>query len=306
MIFRIGVLANLSIALSFAACKAQEGTAVSAGALDGGKGGGAVALPEFVGKKEPLPAEIRRKISGAKFEDGKSWWPECPTKLDELAYLTLSYVGFDGKAHVGNMIVRDKLTPEFVKYLEAMNVLADKVDPKRRYLIPEQYRGPGFKGVEVADGMIEVFRRLYSARFAIKEMKLVDEYKNDDEVSMAQDNTYAFSCYPRDLVLPGGAKLWYQHSFGVAVDINPIQNPYITRDSTGKMEVSPTAGEQFANRGPLGFLANPQKADAAGVMVSGGTAYRAFAEVFGAGFGWKWGGEWKSAIDYMHFSWNDM
>jgi hypothetical protein len=65
-------------------------------------------FPPFIGKKEKLSAALRAKIAGRTIDDGTSWWPDCPIKLDEMSYLTLSYIGFDHKPHIGHMIVRKK------------------------------------------------------------------------------------------------------------------------------------------------------------------------------------------------------
>ena len=74
-----------------------------------------------------------------------------------------------------------------------------------------------------ADEVVTVFRRLYEARFPLQRMELVSEYGGDDEKSMAANNTSGFNCRT-----VAGTTRWSQHSFGAAIDLNPVQNPYVT------------------------------------------------------------------------------
>jgi D-alanyl-D-alanine carboxypeptidase len=90
-----------------------------------------------------------------------------------------------------------------------------------------------------------------------------------------------------------------------AIDINPIQNPYVSKKEDGTVSIDPIEGTSFY-QDRAQYIQDPAKADAAGVIVPGGGVYRAFSEVFGQQYAWTWGGHWKSALDYMHFSWNDM
>ncbi len=129
-----------------------------------------------------------------------------------------------------------------------------------------------------ARSVVRVFRRLFRARFTIQRMKLVDEYGADDNRSMAANNTSAFNCR----AVTGGSG-WSQHSYGWAIDINPIQNPYIASDGT----VLPPAGVEWVER-----TQNVQ-----GMIHDGDVVVRAFAAI-----GWEWGGHYRSIKDYQHFS----
>jgi hypothetical protein len=126
--------------------------------------------------------------------------------------------------------------------------------------------------------VVKVFRRLFRARFPIRRMKLVDEYGGDDDRSMAANNTSAFNCRP----VTGGSG-WSQHSYGWAIDINPVQNPYITSDGT----VLPPEGVAYVDR----------TRTARGMIHDGDVVVRAFAAI-----GWEWGGHFESIKDYQHFS----
>jgi len=135
---------------------------------------------------------------------------------------------------------------------------------------------------DLAEDVTRVFATLYGARFPIERMVLVDEYGGDDDASMAVNNTSAYNC--RNVA---GTDRWSNHAFGAAIDINPIQNPYVQGDS-----VSPPSGRRYADIDrSAGAQAPP------GVIVAGDVVVRAFAVI-----GWEWGGDWASSKDYQHFS----
>jgi hypothetical protein len=129
-----------------------------------------------------------------------------------------------------------------------------------------------------ATAVLGVFEELFEARFPIRRMELVDEYGADDDRSMAANNTSAFNCR----AVTGGAA-WSQHSYGWAIDINPVQNPFVTSSGT----VLPPAGAKYVDRS--------QKTK--GIIRAGGVVVKAFAAI-----GWGWGGSWSSTKDYQHFS----
>jgi hypothetical protein len=124
-----------------------------------------------------------------------------------------------------------------------------------------------------------VFRRLYKARFPIRRMRLIDAYGGNDERSLAADNTAAFNC--RYAVGPG-PKRWSAHAYGQAIDVNPVENPYLEGG-----RVHPRAGKAYLYRRNI----RP------GMAVGGGLLVSAFASV-----GWQWGGRWTGTPDYQHFS----
>jgi hypothetical protein len=126
--------------------------------------------------------------------------------------------------------------------------------------------------------VVRVFRTLFRARFPIKRMELIDEYGGDDDRSMAANNTSAFNCR----AVTGGSG-WSQHAYGWAIDINPIQNPYITNNGT----VLPPQGAAYVDR----------SRKVRGMVHDGDVVVRAFAAI-----GWEWGGHYQSVKDYQHFS----
>lgn len=129
----------------------------------------------------------------------------------------------------------------------------------------------------VAGQVREVFRRLYEVRFQIRRIKNVDHYGADDNRSMAANNTSAFNCRR-----VAGTTAWSEHSYGKAIDINPIQNPYVSGST-----VSPPAGRDWLNRDH----------QVPGMIAHGDPVWGAWAW-----FGWGWGGDWSSKKDYQHFS----
>ena len=90
-----------------------------------------------------------------------------------------------------------------------------------------------------AGAMLRTMRRLYRLRFPIRRMRLVDAYGADDHRSMAADNTSAFNCRT-----VAGTNRWSEHAYGHAIDVNPVENPYITGDGY----VSPPAGAPYIDR----------------------------------------------------------
>ena len=188
--------------------------------------------PTFSGTAAVIPQDVRAYVTG------RSWRPGCPVGLDDLRLLTLTYWGFDGAPHSGEMIVhRDH-----------------------------------------ADSVLGAFHYLFEVRFPIERIQLVDDFGADDATSMAANNTSAFNCRGVD----GKPGVWSQHSYGWALDINPVQNPWV-RGS----QVDPPAGASYLDRTqPV-----PGMIHAGDVVV----------QVFGS-IGWTWGGTFRTAQDYQHFS----
>ena len=127
--------------------------------------------------------------------------------------------------------------------------------------------------------LVRVFARLYSARFPIRRVRPIDVYGGNDERSLAADNTAAFNCR---YVIGPGPRRWSVHAFGEAIDVNPVENPYLEGG-----RVHPRAGRAFLNRSDV----RP------GMAVPGGLLVRTFR-----GVGWQWGGRWTGSPDYQHFS----
>ena len=131
---------------------------------------------------------------------------------------------------------------------------------------------------DAAPAVLDVLRSLYAADFPIRRMEPVDAYGASDFRSIEADNTSAFNCRYVD-----GTTRWSEHAYGRALDVNPIENPYVSRAGT----TSHAASRSYVRRSPY----RP------GMAVEGGTLVRAFDAA-----GWGWGGRWAGAKDYQHFS----
>jgi hypothetical protein len=124
-----------------------------------------------------------------------------------------------------------------------------------------------------------VFRRLYAERSPIRNMVPVDAYDGSDFRSIEADNTSAFNCRRAT-----GSSSWSEHAYGRAIDVNPIENPYVE----GGVRVYHDASRPYVTRRPA----------RRGMAFEGGALVRAFDAV-----GWGWGGRWTGSVrDYQHFS----
>jgi len=132
---------------------------------------------------------------------------------------------------------------------------------------------------DAVSDLVRVFSRLYAARFPIRRLRPIDAYGGTDERSLDADNTAAFNCR---YVIGPGPRRWSVHAYGEAIDVNPVENPYLEGG-----RVHPRAGRAYLDRRRV----RP------GMAVRGRLLVRAFAAV-----GWQWGGRWTGSPDYQHFS----
>ena len=130
---------------------------------------------------------------------------------------------------------------------------------------------------DVAQEIVEVFRDLYAARFPIRRMIPVDAYGGSDFRSIEADNTSAFNCR-----FVEGTTRWSNHASGTAIDLNPIENPYVS-------------GGRTSHRASRSYVDRSRRRP--GMAYAGGAVVRAFDRI-----GWGWGGRWSSVKDYQHFS----
>jgi D-alanyl-D-alanine carboxypeptidase len=178
----------------------------------------------------PISPAVRARM-------GTTWRSGCPVGLADLRYLTVSFRGFDGRSHTGELVVHRR----------------------------------------VAAPVVSVFARLYRARFPIEEMRLVTGADLAAHPTGDGNNTAAFVCRAARK-----QTRWSAHAYGLAVDVNPFQNPY----RRGDLVLPELAGAYLdrANRRP-------------GMIAPGQVVTDAFAAL-----GWTWGGTWRSPKDFMHFS----
>ena len=168
---------------------------------------------------------------------GSSHRAGCPTPVADLRLLQVTYLGLDGRPHLGEVVVH------------------------RTH----------------ARAVVQVFRKLYDARFPLERVETVDRYGGDDDRSMAANNTSAYNCRRTT-----SGTSWSEHAYGTALDVNPVQNPYVRGTA-----VEPEAGRAYLDRSRV----RP------GMVTTGDVVVRAFAAA-----GWEWGGDFRTLKDYQHFS----
>lgn len=172
--------------------------------------------------------------------EGNIWREDCPVHYSRLRSVEVSFVDFDGKERIGELIVLD----------------------------------------EVAESVRQIFMELLNMKFPIEKMIPMEEFLGDDVLSMKTNNSSAYN----------GRKVartdrWSSHAYGCALDINPVQNPYLLLDENLVLvEVIPSAGDEFLNR-------SMQRKGMVEEIVS------VFAK---HGFS-EWGGNWETKPDYHHF-----
>jgi hypothetical protein len=175
---------------------------------------------------------------------GRYWRPGCPVPLSRLRLLTVTHWGFDRRVHTGQLVVN-----------------ADAAAPLSR-----------------------VFRRLYRLHFPIRHMRLADSYGPRRSRPADGDVTGAFSCrqaVPSPCTGGTGTGHWSQHAYGEAVDLNPVENPYV-----GCGRTRSRSSRRYLDRSRL----------RRGMVTP--AVVRSFRSI-----GWGWGGAWTgSTKDYMHFS----
>lgn len=183
---------------------------------------------------EPLSDEIKEKITGVSFHENDN------ITYDDLRFLNVLYVDFEGNTQKGEIICNKA----------------------------------------IAQDLIEIFKELYDNKYQIDKIRLIDEYGGDDDLSCDDNNT---SCFNYRVV--GGTDSLSKHALGLAIDINPFQNPYITYPN-GVERISPAGSEPYADR----------SSGLPHMILEGDLCYNLFIE-----HGFTWGGHWKTLKDYQHF-----
>ena len=133
---------------------------------------------------------------------------------------------------------------------------------------------------EVAGDILAIFQELYKAEYPIEKMVLIDEYGADDEASMADNNSSAFNYR----TISHSTKL-SSHSYGKAIDINPLYNPYV-KTVKGQLTCQPANAETYMDR----------EKEFSYKITADDLCCRLFKE-----HGFTWGGDWEKSKDYQHF-----
>ena len=171
---------------------------------------------------------------------GRSYKADCTIPRSDLRYLIILHRNMDGQAVVGELVVNK----------------------------------------EISADILDIMRELYELNYPIEQVRLVDYYEGDDELSMAANNSSAFNWRTQ----PGSSAKISKHATGMAIDINPLYNPYYRFPYVNET-VSP-GGDLYMDR----MWEFPFKID------EDDDCYRIFTE-----HGFKWGGSWNSLRDYQHF-----
>lgn len=168
---------------------------------------------------------------------GETYRPGCPVAPSGLRYVTVSFRGFDGKAHTGELVVATR----------------------------------------AAASVVRVFHTLFDQGFPIEEMRLPTTADLDAPPTGDGNDTAAFVCRAAR-----GQKRFSAHAYGLAIDVNPFQNPFVRDDL-----VLPELAGAYRDRGWV----RP------GMFLRSSAAVRAFTRA-----GWTWGGTFHRPKDYQHFS----
>lgn len=166
-----------------------------------------------------------------------TWAPDCPIAAADLAWLRVTFWGFDDARHTGELLV----------------------------------------DVSVAQDVVRVFRRLYAARFPLEQLRIATQADLDAAPTGDGNGTGSFVCRP-----VVGQSTFSEHAYGLAIDVNPFQNPYVKGDL-----VLPELASAYLDR----------DRDAPGMIGPDSVVVRAFADI-----GWSWGGDFRTLKDYQHFS----
>ena len=164
-----------------------------------------------------------------------------------------------------------EITVEDLRYVHILHYDFDG-NPAEGELICNQY---------IARDLVEIFYELYRNEYQLERVLLIDEYDGDDDASMDENNT---SCFNYRVV--EGTETLSKHAFGLAIDVNPFYNPYITYNKDGSRNIFPADAEEYADRS----AAFPYKID------ENDLCYKLFTE-----HGFIWGGNWNNSKDYQHF-----
>ena len=177
---------------------------------------------------------------------GRYWHAGCPVQMSQLRLLTVTHWGFDGAAHTGQLVVnRDAAAP-----------------------------------------LARAFQKLYALHFPIRHLQLDDAYGPAGSQPADGDISGSFECrqaVPSPCTGGSGTGHWSNHAYGLAVDLNPVENPYVGCGATRERSSRPYLDRTRIRPG----MVTP-------------AVVKAFASI-----GWGWGGSWSgSTKDYMHFSFN--
>lgn len=218
----------------------------------------------FAGHMEDIPEAIKRQMTGVSWLERLPNGQKCPVGLDQLRYLTLSHWGFDGKVHEGYLVVAATQAANVLKIFEELFKIKFPIE----------------KLTIASDPTVPKWQNAETDRYPAG-------YYNDFK-SMRANNSLAFACrYDGD-----SPDELSSHSWGLAIDLNPVFNPYMSMSSK-------ELGNIYLIR-PENFRYWNRTSGTAGLISPGEEVVRIFRK-----YGWIWGGYWPGRgddyPDYMHF-----
>lgn len=143
----------------------------------------------------------------------------------------------------------------------------------------------------VSDHVIAVFKELFDKKFPISSINLINDYSGDDKLSMESNNSSAFNCRFIE-----NSNLYSIHSYGLAIDINPQQNPYLLtkyEPNKNSVPIYPSLGMEYLNRVNIrsGMVESIVNVESRQTVV----------DIFYKNGFTIWGGNWNDPIDWHHF-----
>jgi hypothetical protein len=205
-----------------------------------------LALPAALFALAPFESSIKPLPESyqARLKATRVWQPGCPVGLSDLRLLTVSHRGFDRRTHTGEIVVNER----------------------------------------AAASLARVFRQLYHLKFPIRHMRFSDAYGTRRQRPRDGDISGSFECrqaVPSPCTGGRGTGSWSMHAYGLAVDLNPVENPYVG------------CGQ---SRNPRARRYRDRSRHRRGMVTR--RVVKAFRSI-----GWGWGGSWAgNTKDYMHFS----
>ena len=190
---------------------------------------------------------------------------------------------------IDSLFIVEELSPEIINRIAGKSYKEDADIPHSdlRYIRVlhtgfdgETHIGEMIVNKAIAEDVVDIFYDLYKISYPIEKMLLIDEYDADDMKSMEDNNSSSFNFRVVD-----GTTRRSVHSDGLAIDINPLYNPYVSTRN-GKTEVLPESGLEYTDRDKENIY----------YIRKDDPCYQAFISR-----GFTWGGEWRNSKDYQHF-----
>lgn len=215
-----------------------------------------IALPLLL-RRTPQPGEADAETTTPPPANDDAAFYHVPIEEGDAVYLRI---------HASSLPEDASISLSDLRYVHVLHIDAEGKTREGELIV----------NLAIADDIVEIFRELYKQKYPIEKMRLVDDYDADDERSMSDNNTSAFNYR-----LISGTNRLSRHAQGLAVDVNPLYNPYVKNDT-----VLPADAAVYADR----------TQDFSYKIIEGDLCWTLFTE-----HGFTWGGSWNTLKDYQHF-----